>query len=32
MTEWCTAHPWMTFFICLSALNALHVIRQEIKR
>jgi hypothetical protein len=21
--EWCTEHPWMTFFIVIAALNAL---------
>jgi hypothetical protein len=21
MNEWCLAHPWMTFFIALSAVN-----------
>lgn len=23
METWCMAHPWMTFFICMAAANAI---------
>lgn len=26
MMEWCLAHPWMTFFICMFAIEAIEAI------
>jgi hypothetical protein len=25
MTDWCIAHPWMTFFICLALVPSIRI-------